>query len=198
MVGLDDLKGKAGGVVGGVAEGAERLRRQAGGVAEGMRSRFGRSEPKPLDDVTITRKVESIVFRQEDAAKDKVSVNTVDGVVHLHGEVRTPAQVKALEAAVRAIPEVREVENLLHLPKTPAPTRADAPRSQQKTRTTKPRSASPRAAERVERVNADTTVARGEPTPAELAEEGTGRKAAPLGSEDPEPEQGGAGRTAPY
>ena len=78
------------------------------------------ARPKQLDDVTITRKVETTLFRDESVAKGKISVNTANGVVSLRGEARTPEQIKELEAKAREIPEVKDVENLLHLPKTPA------------------------------------------------------------------------------
>src|SRR4051812_45080966 len=78
------------------------------------------ARPKPLDDVTISRKVESVLFRGESVDKGKISVNTADGIVSLRGEAKTPEQIKQLEAKVREIPEVKDVENLLHLPKTPA------------------------------------------------------------------------------
>src|SRR4051795_8093268 len=94
-------------------------------------------QPKPLDDVTITRKVESEIFRGSKVNKGKISVNTADGVVWLRGEAKNPEQVKELEAKAQAIPEVKRVENLLHLPKTPAPSRTDTPPSQRKTRRTK-------------------------------------------------------------
>jgi BON domain len=76
--------------------------------------------PKRLDDVTITRKVETVLFREGSVDKGKISVNTANGVVSLRGEAKTPEQIKQLEAKAREIPEVKEVENLLHLPKTPA------------------------------------------------------------------------------
>ena len=78
--------------------------------------------PKQLDDVTITRKVETTLFRDESVDKGKISVNTVEGIVSLRGEAKTPEKIKELEAKTRKIPEVKDVENLLHLPKT-APSR---------------------------------------------------------------------------
>jgi hypothetical protein len=78
------------------------------------------AKPKPLDDVTITRKVETVLFRGRAVDKGKISVNTANGVVSLRGEAKTPEQIKQLEAKAREIPEVKDVENLLHLPKTPA------------------------------------------------------------------------------
>jgi BON domain len=91
-------------------------------------------KPKELDDVGLARKVESIIFRDEGVPKGKIDVNAADGVVWLRGEAKTPDMIKALERDASAIPEVKRVENLLHLPKTPAPTRTDTPPTQRKTR----------------------------------------------------------------
>ena len=79
--------------------------------------------PKDLDDVGLARKVETIIFRDDNVPKGKIDVNAANGVVWLRGEAKTPEMIKTLEAETSAIPEVRKVENLLHLPKTPAPTR---------------------------------------------------------------------------
>jgi hypothetical protein len=80
-------------------------------------------EPKELDDVALARKVETIIFRDEAVPKGQIDVNAAGGVVWLRGEAKTPDMIEALEAQTAEIPEVRKVENLLHLPKTPAPTR---------------------------------------------------------------------------
>ena len=79
--------------------------------------------PKDLDDVSLARKVETVIFRDDSVPKGKIDVNAAAGVVWLRGEAKTPDMIKALEREAAAIPEVRKVENLLHLPKTPAPTR---------------------------------------------------------------------------
>lgn len=114
---------------------SERLGRRVVSDAFGLvqRTRHLRSEPKVgMDDVTLARKVESEIFRDADSPKGDVDVNVVDGVVYLRGQVKQPEQIKSIETRTRRVPEVIEVENLLHLPGTPAPTRADAPRSQQR------------------------------------------------------------------
>jgi BON domain len=148
-------------------------------------------QPKPLDDVTITRKVESEVFRSTKVDKGKISVNTADGVVWLRGEAKNPEQVKELEAKTAAIPEVKRVENLLHLPKTPAPTRTDTPASQRKTRSTK--SSQTRRKVTTGRTTSEkrATTAPKEPAPADLAAARTGRQPSPLGTD----EDGGNGGT---
>jgi osmotically-inducible protein OsmY len=79
--------------------------------------------PKDLDDVAVARKVETVIFRDDAVPKGKIDVNAADGVVWLRGEAKTPEMIKELERQTAAIPEVKRVENLLHLPKTPAPTR---------------------------------------------------------------------------
>jgi hypothetical protein len=180
-----------------------RTARRAGRTARGV-ARTGytatqkvahmRSSPKPdMDDVTLTRKVETEIFRGARSPKGKVDVNAVDGVVWLRGEVKTPAQIKSVEAKARAVPEVRDVENLLHLPKTPAPTRAKPG----KPTSTREKKAEPRRFDRTP--TGETKAANAEPTPAQVASEGSGRKPAPLGAKDPDAgtETSPTGGTAP-
>jgi hypothetical protein len=134
-----------------------------------------RPKPKPLDDTTITRKVETVLFRDDAVAKGKIDVNTADGVVWLRGEAKTPEQIKELEARALAIPEVKQVENLLHLPKTPArrprTKSTAAARKRAPKRTTAERKATP-------------AKAAAEPSPKDLAKKGEGRRPAPLGASD--------------
>jgi hypothetical protein len=123
--------------------------------------------PKDLDDVAIARKVETVIFRDDSVPKGKIDVNAADGVVWLRGEAKNPEMIKDLERQAAAIPEVKKVENLLHLPKTPA-RRPKPPATTQRrvqTRTTNERRS-----------------AVGEDLPVEAAREGEGRRPAPLGS----------------
>lgn len=81
-------------------------------------------EPKPQpDDATLAHKVETEIFRSRDVPKGGINVNAENGVVYLRGEVETPDLVKDLEEATRRVQGVREVENLLHTPGSPAPTK---------------------------------------------------------------------------
>jgi osmotically-inducible protein OsmY len=73
------------------------------------------------DDVTLAHKVESIVFRDPRFPKGQINVNAEDGEVFLRGQVDDPELVRELERSVSQVPGVRRVENLLHLPGTPAP-----------------------------------------------------------------------------
>ena len=120
-----------------------------------------------MDDATLARKVETEIFRGRRAAKGKIDVNAAGGVVWLRGEAKTPQQIKQFEAKAAAIPEVKRVENLLHLPKTPAPSRTDTPASQRKTRRGSERTA---ARQRAARSRASGRRA-GAPAPPERASE---------------------------
>ena len=136
--------------------------------------------PKDLDDVALARKVETVIFRDDSVPKGKIDVNAADGVVWLRGEAKNPEMIKALEAQATAIPEVKKVENLLHLPKTPAPTRTDTPPSQRKTRKGGGRT---NIATKVNsRETNEGRTAQGEDLPVEAAHNREGGKPAPLGA----------------
>ena len=81
-----------------------------------------RGDDKDLTDETLKSKVETEIFRDADAPKGQVDVNVIDGVVYLRGEVEED-MIKDLEQATRKVSGVKDVENLLHTPGTPAPTR---------------------------------------------------------------------------
>jgi hypothetical protein len=132
------------------------------------------AKPKQLDDATITGKVETILFRDDSVDKGKIDVNTADGVVWLRGEAKTPEQIKELEAKALAIPQVKQVENLLHLPKTPAP------KQTRRTKTTA--AARKRAPKRTTSERKTAATAKAEPTPKQAAAKREGRRPAPMGS----------------
>ena len=77
-------------------------------------------KPQP-DDVTLARKVETELFRDEDVPKGNINVNAEFGKIVLRGEVEEPDMIKELEERARKVQGVRDVENLLHTPGTPAP-----------------------------------------------------------------------------
>jgi hypothetical protein len=72
------------------------------------------SPARDYDDVTLARKVETEIFRSEDAPKSQVNVNVENGVVYLRGQVKNPEEMKALEVAARKVEGVKDVNNLLH------------------------------------------------------------------------------------
>ncbi len=139
-----------------------------------------RRPAKPsITDGALADKVESVLFSDPSVPKGKIDINAVGRDVYLRGEAKTPDMIKALERRAKAIPEVDQVENLLHLPKTPAPTRADTPKRAQKSRRTKGTAAARKRTSK--KVNAEAKATVGE-TPKELAAKGEGRKPAPMGS----------------
>jgi hypothetical protein len=77
---------------------------------------------RDYDDVTLTRKVETEIFRDPDAPKGRVSVNTEHGVVFLRGAVERN-QIRELGEAAGKVDGVERVENLLHTPDQPPPSR---------------------------------------------------------------------------
>jgi BON domain len=113
---------RLGGVFRRGARRAERAGRGVAAEAYGVKQKVThmREEEKDLDDITLARKVESEIFRDEEAPKGDVNVNVIDGVVYLRGEVGEDL-IKDLEKAAKKVSGVKGVENLLHSPGTPAP-----------------------------------------------------------------------------
>jgi osmotically-inducible protein OsmY len=77
--------------------------------------------PKSYDDWTLKAKVESELFREEHDVKGAVNVNAQEGVVQLRGQLPSRDLIDALVDRTRKIHGVKDVENLLHTPGTPAP-----------------------------------------------------------------------------
>ena len=105
----------------------EQLGRAASAQAEGLvqKAKHIQEEPKPQpDDVTLTRKVETEIFRDADIPKGQINVNAENGKVYLRGEVGQPELIKDLEERARKVQGVQDVENLLHLPGAQAQTKS--------------------------------------------------------------------------
>jgi len=134
MTDFKESLNRAAGTVRSIGRRAGRAGRGAESFARGkIAAVANRSpEPKDLNDETLKAKVESEIFRSEDAPKSSVNVLVVEGVVELRGEVKRPEDKKQLEADARSLPEVREVKNMLHLPQVAAPGRADSPGRQKR------------------------------------------------------------------
>jgi osmotically-inducible protein OsmY len=95
---------------------------EAYGVKQKVKHLKEEEKPQP-DDVTLARKVETEIFRDEDVPKGQINVNAENGVVVLRGEVGATTMIKDLEKRTRKVQGVKEVENLLHVPGSPAPTK---------------------------------------------------------------------------
>src|SRR5215211_9184315 len=79
-----------------------------------------------LNDPALQAKIESEIFRGADAPKDKVSVNVEEGIAYLRGEVPDRETIESLVQAVAKVEGVRGVDNLLHTPSEPAPTKDES------------------------------------------------------------------------
>lgn len=75
----------------------------------------------PIDDIALAQKVESELYRRTGVRGRRISVNAEDGVVFLRGVIDREEDIARIEAGTRRIAGVRNVENLLHMPGTPAP-----------------------------------------------------------------------------
>ena len=95
---------------------------QAYGVTQKAVHLKDRTKEEP-DDATLAHKVETELFRDADVPKGDINVNAENGVVYLRGQVADEGLAETLGKSARKIQGVREVENLLHTPGTPAPTK---------------------------------------------------------------------------
>jgi osmotically-inducible protein OsmY len=103
----------------------EQIAGSASAQAEGLAEKAKHLEEEPKvqpDDVTLARKVETEIFRDVDVPKGQINVNAENGKVVLRGEVGQPELIKDLEDRARSVQGVQDVENLLHVPGTEAPT----------------------------------------------------------------------------
>jgi osmotically-inducible protein OsmY len=92
-----------------------------GAVATATPTMPGSHRLDDADDVTLTRKVETEIFRDPAAPKGDVSVDVQAGVVHLRGQVADEAWIARLADEAEKVDGIKGVKNLLHRPGTPAP-----------------------------------------------------------------------------
>jgi osmotically-inducible protein OsmY len=79
-----------------------------------------------LNDPALQAKIESEVFREADIPKGQVSINVENGIAWLRGEVEDRATISRVHQATARVEGVRGVENLLHMPGQPAPTKDES------------------------------------------------------------------------
>jgi hypothetical protein len=102
------------------------LRGRAYGVVEEAVHLQPPDNPNP-DEVTLTNRVESELFRDPHIPKGSINVNTLPGaVVELRGQLPTSEKINEVVERVRRVEGVREVHSYLHLPNTPAPNKEEA------------------------------------------------------------------------
>jgi osmotically-inducible protein OsmY len=103
---------------------AGRAGQAARSQAYGMTQKAAHLKERPNeqpDDATLTAKVETELFRDPEVPKGDINVNAENGVVYLRGQVEDENLIAALGKSAKKIQGVRDVENLLHTPGTPAP-----------------------------------------------------------------------------
>ena len=105
---------------------AEREARYLEGKVKGatIEARGG-GQPRPEDDVDVTHAVRQ-AFSAAGVATGDVTVEAVDGVVTLRGQVASDDDKRRVEKAAGSAAGVREVQSWLHLPGQPAPNKAEA------------------------------------------------------------------------
>jgi hypothetical protein len=107
---------------------ARRAESRTIGLARRTVNAVRRGPREPLDDVTLAHKVESELYRRAHVPKGHISINAEEGFVFLRGVMDRQEDIERVGAAAREIAGVRDVENLIHLPGTPAP--ASRPKSE--------------------------------------------------------------------
>jgi osmotically-inducible protein OsmY len=105
-----------------VEQASRSVSEQAYGVERKVAS-ARQEETPPANDQTLAAKIESEVLGKAEYPKGSINVNVENGVVYLRGEVPSQDTKSAIEQDVRKVTGVVGVENLLHLPGEPAPTK---------------------------------------------------------------------------
>jgi hypothetical protein len=104
---------------------ASRLSRHLESDTVGLARRLAHRRPPDVDDATLLDRVESELFARPGIPKGAINLEVRDGVVVLRGELH-PVDIDRVHRAVMRIPGVHAVDDLFHLPGTPAPNKAAA------------------------------------------------------------------------
>ena len=115
---------RAGAIVRRGAREAERAGRAASSQAYGLSQKVAHLRPEakdPLNDQALTEKVKNELFADAKIGQSKININAERGVVVLRGQVESPELIAEIEAKVRRIEGVWDVQNLIRLPGLPAP-----------------------------------------------------------------------------
>jgi len=103
-----------------------RVRYGRGRLEGALHRASDRNHEPPANDQVLVDKVRSEAMGRLPEIEHHISVDACNRVVTLRGELDDPAAVMRLEAAVRAVPGVEGVVNLVHRPGEVAPNKADA------------------------------------------------------------------------
>ena len=124
------------------SERAARRARFAAGTAFGSVRELGsRMMPRPsVDDATLVDRVRSEALGNPRIPAGEINVDAADAVVTLRGELCDRALIDEVVKRVRAVPGVRAVHDLLHVPGEDAVNKEPAIRtSERASRSTAPR-----------------------------------------------------------
>lgn len=104
----------------------ERAARGVGAGASAMVARTSaalRERPeRDENDAALASRVESELFSDPSIPKGSLNLNAENGIIVVRGEVADADMRERIETAIRRVPGVWEVNNLVHLPGEPAPT----------------------------------------------------------------------------
>jgi osmotically-inducible protein OsmY len=106
---------------------ADKLSRHTSNVIEGTKADLaGGDGDRSMDDATVADRIRSEVLGRPGLDAGGLVVDVHDGVAHLRGEMRDEARITEVVAMTRGVAGVRDVENLIHVPGTPAPNKQAA------------------------------------------------------------------------
>lgn len=95
-------------------------------VGARARHRLRSTASQRVEGSTLLDRVESELFTDPSMPHGRLSLEVEGTTVVLRGQLDSQAQIAGVETAVRRIPGVTGIRNLLHLPGTPAPNKAAA------------------------------------------------------------------------
>jgi hyperosmotically inducible periplasmic protein len=119
---------KAGSLLNKTGRTAHHTAEYAGGRVEGI---LRETVPHPPDnpnpdDNTLRDRVESEVFRDPRYSREHLNIEVAKGVVDVHGQLSGQGEIDDLVRRVKQVPDVKGVQNHVHLPGTPAPNKKDS------------------------------------------------------------------------
>ena len=103
-----------------------RVRYDRGRLEGAIHRASDRNHEPPANDLVLVDKVRSEAMGRMPEIESRVSLDACNRVVTLRGELDDAGDIMRLEAAVRAVPGVEGVVNLVHRPGEVAPNKADA------------------------------------------------------------------------
>lgn len=124
------LRDRTGGMIRHTSRRVVSAGRRTSATVYGVTQKVKHRRPEEIsfpNNPDLVARVESELFRDPDIPKGSININAeYDGKIVVRGQVEDVGQIKAIERAIKRVRGVWEVENLLHLPGTPAPNKEAA------------------------------------------------------------------------